>query len=301
MEVDLEEQTEIQAMQRYLDPTNDVAFKRIFSHKDRIMDFLNAILSKYIESEIIDLAFIPNEEVPDVGQGKRSVMDLRVQCSNGNIYIVEMQNRYDPEFINRMQYYGAHSLVSQLKSGDTAGKLTPVILVAVLNHKIFPEDVPYISYHRICEYETGETYLDRLAYLCIELEKFNKTTDELNGFQDEWLHFLSKSSDEKIVPDTIHDKAVIEAYNEIERFNWTPGQYDAYVRVWMEIDREKCAMEKKYRTGKVEGMVEGIELGKAKATSQNARRMLADGISLEKIALYTGLSPAEIEKLHNSL
>ena len=29
---------------RYLDPTNDVAFKKIFSDQDRLKDFLNAVL-----------------------------------------------------------------------------------------------------------------------------------------------------------------------------------------------------------------------------------------------------------------
>lgn len=29
---------------RYVDPTNDVIFKKIFSDKDRLIDFLNAVL-----------------------------------------------------------------------------------------------------------------------------------------------------------------------------------------------------------------------------------------------------------------
>jgi predicted transposase/invertase (TIGR01784 family) len=82
---------------------------------------------------------------------------------------------------------------------------------------------------------------------------------------------------------------VIEAYDEIERFNWTKEQYDAYVRVWMEIDREKCAMEQKYADGEAKGRTD--------ANAENARKMLDDGLSTDKIALYTGLSLAEIEKL----
>jgi predicted transposase YdaD len=93
---------------------------------------------------------------------------------------------------------------------------------------------------------------------------------------------------------------VIEAYDEIERFNWTKEQYDAYVRVWMEIDREKCAMEQKYADGEIEGRIEGAAEEKQRAhakTLESARKMLDDGLSADKITLYTGMTFAEIEKL----
>jgi predicted transposase/invertase (TIGR01784 family) len=293
MGVILEEKIENSVANRYLDPTNDVAFKRIFSQKDKIMDFLNAVLQNIIRAEIVELDFLPTEEVPDVGQGKRSVMDLKVRDASGAIYIVEMQNRYDPEFVNRLQYYGAHSLIRQLDSGQTCGGLIPIIVVAVLNHKIFPANIPCVSYHAMRENSTGETHLHLLSYLCIELGKFNKDVAELHGFQDEWLHFLSKSSEEKEVPDTIHDPIVVKAYCEIERFNWTSDQYDAYIRAWMEQDREKCVMDRKFAEGKAGGKLEGAY--------ENARKMLADGVAIDKVALYTGLDITEVSEMQGKL
>jgi flagellar biosynthesis/type III secretory pathway protein FliH len=109
---------------------------------------------------------------------------------------------------------------------------------------------------------------------------------------------------------------VIEAYDEIERFNWTKEQYDAYVRVWMEIDREKCAMEQKYADGEAAGeakgiekgieigKAEGIELGKAEEKQrahakaiESAGKMLACGMSEVEIARFLDLDLAEIEEL----
>ena len=47
--------------QRYLDATNDVAFKKVFSHKEILEDFLNSVLrlpeGKKIEELQIDVYF----------------------------------------------------------------------------------------------------------------------------------------------------------------------------------------------------------------------------------------------------
>ena len=39
---------------------------------------------------IIDLEYISNAQVPDLGQNKRSIVDVKVRDNSGNIYIVEM-------------------------------------------------------------------------------------------------------------------------------------------------------------------------------------------------------------------
>lgn len=65
-------------MQRYLDPTNDVAFKKLFTDKARLISFLNNIMRLPEELTIIDLEYISNEQVPDLGQNKRSIVDVKV-------------------------------------------------------------------------------------------------------------------------------------------------------------------------------------------------------------------------------
>ena len=46
---------------RYLDPKNDVAFKKLFSNKERLISLLNAILKLSDGHKIIDLDYIPQE------------------------------------------------------------------------------------------------------------------------------------------------------------------------------------------------------------------------------------------------
>ncbi len=105
-------------MSRYLDATNDVAFKKVFSNKEILEDLLNSILRLPEGKKIEELHFVPQEEVPDLGQGKRSIFDIKVRDQSGFWYIVEMQNRPDELFLKRVQVYAASAYSNQLLKGE---------------------------------------------------------------------------------------------------------------------------------------------------------------------------------------
>ena len=95
------------AAPRYLDATNDVAFKKVFSNKEILIDFLNSMLHLTEGNKITELHFVPQEEIPDLGQGKRSIFDIKVLDLSGFWYIIEMQNRPDEFFLKRVQVYAS--------------------------------------------------------------------------------------------------------------------------------------------------------------------------------------------------
>ncbi|MDF3054726.1 MAG: hypothetical protein K0Q74_633, partial [Gammaproteobacteria bacterium] len=54
-------------MPRYLDPKADVVFKRIFAdHKHLLISFLNAVLPLPADQPIVDLSYLPSEQIPDI-------------------------------------------------------------------------------------------------------------------------------------------------------------------------------------------------------------------------------------------
>ena len=56
-------------------------------------------------------------------------------------------------------------------------------------------------------------------------------------------------------------------------------------------------MEKGEVKGRAEGRAEGLAEGRAEERRDNARKMKADGMAIELIAKYTGLTTEEIDKL----
>lgn len=282
--------------QRYLDPTNDVAFKKVFSDKGRLKDFLNAILRLQEGHKIIDLSFIPSEEIPDIGQGKRSLFDLKVQDQAGQWYVIEMQSRRQPHYLKRIQYYGSHSYVSQLKSGEKYISLLPVVVISVLKESLFPSPIGVISYHRTLEDKTYEQHLFALSYVFIELSKFKKNEEELETFEDEWLYFLKSAEETKEPPSSLKDPFVLEAFQTLEKFNWNESQYDAYIRSRLLMETEEASEEEKFLKGKAEGKAEGEARLKEEKRAM-AKALLREGVNLSIVARTSGLTEEELQNL----
>ena len=57
------------------------------------------------------------------------------------------------------------------------------------------------------------------------------------------------------------------------------------------------AREKGLEEGRAEGIMEGIEKGREEGRIEAARNMLADEISIDLVAKYTGLSIEQIKEL----
>ncbi|BFD46644.1 MAG: hypothetical protein DMENIID0002_12900 [Rickettsia endosymbiont of Sergentomyia squamirostris] len=273
-------------MTRYLDPTNDVAFKKLFSDSERLMSFLNSIMRLPDSLKIMELKYIPNEQVPDLGQNKRSIVDVKVKDNSGNTYIVEMQNGYADAFLARVQFYSCIAFSSQLKKGKTYAELSPVVMVIITSgFCALPQEEECISCHQTINVENGKNHLKCLSYVFVELDKFTKEADELETIEDDWLYMMAKFDKAKEPPKHTKDQTVLSAYQTIEQFNWSEQEYEAYMKAMLVAQTEELNLESKYK--------QGIE---EKAIAM-AKKMLAKRKPVDEIIEFTELTLEEINKL----
>ncbi|AJQ52158.1 MAG: hypothetical protein AB8U88_04615 [Rickettsia conorii subsp. raoultii] len=62
-------------MQRYLDPTNDSLFKKIFRDLERLKECINAVLELQEGFRINkEIDFMPIEQVPMLNKGKKAYL-----------------------------------------------------------------------------------------------------------------------------------------------------------------------------------------------------------------------------------
>ncbi|KJV74963.1 Rpn family recombination-promoting nuclease/putative transposase, partial [Orientia tsutsugamushi] len=81
-------------LSRFLDPKNDVAFKKIFGsekNKDILIHFLNDILLFEGNRKIIEVEFLGTILDADIASKKESIVDVLCKDKNGAQYIIEMQ------------------------------------------------------------------------------------------------------------------------------------------------------------------------------------------------------------------
>jgi predicted transposase/invertase (TIGR01784 family) len=304
---------------RFYDAKNDIAFRRLFAREENkplLISFLNAVLRREGEDLIQEVTILPPELVPNIAEAKRSVLDVRCRDSKNFEYVVEMQNRKLTSFVQRAQYYASRAYIEQLWQGDVYLELRPVILLAILNHKIFPDDVGVISYHHTLETETQRHYLKDISYAFIELDKFTKGWDDLETIEDQWLYLLKKAKETDETPPHASQE-ILQAYETLEQYRWTEGEREAYERARMSImdeaDMLSTAIEEGLEKGREEGREEvrqekEVALKKAeeekeialkKAKIEMAKTLLLKGIDIEIISETTGLSMEEMKKLYS--
>jgi predicted transposase/invertase (TIGR01784 family) len=79
---------------KYLDPKNDIAFKRVFGeekNKDILIPFLNEVMGNQYHSSIVSVTLLPTEQRPKIASSKTSAVDILCEDRKGTNYIIEMQ------------------------------------------------------------------------------------------------------------------------------------------------------------------------------------------------------------------
>ena len=130
---------------KYLNPKNDIAFKRIFGtekNKDILMHFLNDIIVSGSRPTIKQVTLLNPSQHPEIASKKQSVVDVLCEDELGTKYIVEMQVAKVGGFEKRAQYYAAKAYASQPDKGDTYEHLKEVIFLAITEYLMFPGELP---------------------------------------------------------------------------------------------------------------------------------------------------------------
>ena len=114
-------------MSRYLDPKADVVFKKIFGeHPILLISFLNAVLPLAPNGSIVELSYLPTEQVPLIPEFKRTIADVKCKDAEGRVFIVEMQMNWTDSFKQRLLFGTRQAFVKQLEKGQEYKFLQPV-------------------------------------------------------------------------------------------------------------------------------------------------------------------------------
>lgn len=286
-----------QFVQRYFNPRNDVAFKKVFvDHPDLTLSFLNSTLRLHGSRTIKTIEFLPTERLPMTAESKKSILDVLCTDQQGSQYIIEVQNKSMLNYIQRIQHYASHVYSGQLESADNYLELKPVTLLSILNHCIFPRDVNYLSFHHNIEKETQVSYLNDMSYAFIELPKFMKKEEDLETPEDYWIFMMKEATNLPEAPQNAPEEVKM-AYHILEKHTWTRDERLAY-------EKAKIAMmddQEAIRTAKEEGREEGREIGREEGMEEKAKRiarnLLKMGHSVESICESTELDIEIVKRL----
>ena len=298
---------------KYYDPRYDTTFKKVFSHPELLISFLNALLPLKDDEQIESVEYLSPEMVPKTPDGKFSIVDVCCKDKQGRQFIVEMQMVWSEEFRSRVLFNASKAYVRQLDKGEEYNLLKPVYSLNIVNDVFEPElpaDEFYHFYQLVHEKHTDKV-IEGLHIVFIELPKFKPRNYSEKKMMVLWLRFLTEinANTETAPAELVEDPLVGKAVSLVEESAMTKEDLYLYEKSLDNVRVEKAIVRSAIKKGWNKGMAKGIERGMEKGMEKGiekgiekekldvAERMKADGLSTELITKYTGLTPEEIDEL----
>ena len=246
---------------------------------------------------------MPTEQVPDIPEFRRTIVDVKCSDVTGRVFIVEMQMNWTDHFKQRLLFGTSQAFVKQLEKGEEYKFLQPVYGLGIVA-EIYEKTTPDWYHHYQLVKKGDATYNDLIEHLqliFIELPKFPIQSSEEKKLRLLWLRFL-REIDEKtttVSQDLLEVPEIAQAIEFAEESAYTPGELNLYESYWDQVSREKTLIMDKYAKGLAEGEAKGFEKGIEKGIEQIAINMLKANKPIDEIHLFTGLSEEAIANLKN--
>ena len=301
---------------RYADLLDDEVFKLVFgreSTKDVMIEFLNQVIP---DRKITDLEFIDKEMHPVERDAKGSVYDMFCRTDDGSRIIVEVQRRKQPFYPERALYYSTFQIQRQVEAGAETYDFLPVYVVNILDFCMVGDldDGKVKTVYRLYEENSHVLLTDRVTFIFIELPKFKKSINELDGNVLEGVYFCFKNMaalEER--PKVLSHQIFTKIFEVSELYNMDEYTRDKVLHK-MTTERDlrnqmayarKVAVEEGLAEGRAEGLAEGRAEGRtegraegrAEANLEAALKFRNLGVAVEIISEATGLSVEEIKQL----
>ena len=304
----------------------DWAIKRLLRQKANFVvleSFLSELLGGKVKIERIPESEGNKESEDD----KFNRVDLLAENEKRELMLVEVQNTSELYYFQRMLYGTSNAITEYIYEGDKYSEVRKIYSVNIVYFDLGQGD-DYI-YHGKSVFKgihTGDTLKlsvkQRNTFVKEEAgdlfpEYYILRVDEFNRHAvtplDEWIRFLKSG--------TIDEGTKVEGLKAAKECLRVAGlspedrrAYDRHVdAVRVQRDVLTTARTEGWDGGWAEGRMKGLEEGRAEGREEGraegmaegrveekfviARGMKADGLPVETIAKYTGLSAEEIENL----
>jgi predicted transposase/invertase (TIGR01784 family) len=305
---------------RFVDPTYDTMFKKIFGTPGRefvTQDFIQSVIWPNGEVELETLEF-RNTDLQRTVEGQiRGIVDVLCVDKTGNQYIIEIQRAKPAWAGKRAEFYASRVFSNQIlnlqeldnsipdiiaasRDKSPFKNLKKVYLIAILNFS-YLEGTDYVNSFIMKNKKTNEVFPEAsIEIIYIEIPKFAKTLSAAQqATLDQWLYFLKNytlEEDVKILSN--QSKAIDTARFCINQATWNEKEFREWEAQLKATWDGLAIIEGAIEQGIEKGIEKGRQEGQEKVISM-VKQMLAEGDSLDKISRISGLSMEQVKKLSN--
>lgn len=284
----------------------DWAAKRLLRNKANF-GVLEGLLMVLLKEQITIVEILESESNQQTMDDKFNRVDIKAKNSKGEIILVEIQNTRELYYLERILYGVAKTITEHISLGKTYHEVKKVYSISILYFDIGQgKDYLYHGQNRFMGVHTQDQLMvnvkERNAivtkmpedifpdYYLIRVNEFNKVAVSP---LEEWIAYLK---DGTIRADT-KAPGLQEAKEKLKYYNMTSEERHAYDEHVNAIMIQNDVLDSAKLEGKLEGIAEGRLEGQLEGQLGIARTMKNDGVPVDVIAKYTGLSKESIEGL----
>ena len=271
----------------FISLVSDTTFKYLYKNI-KTREWIDNIIRKKFNLDLSNYELMDNES--NTGNNVKDYrMDLKLKNEKETV-IIEINNDYY-EFLQSKNYqYLFREAGSMYDVGeDYSDKKTKLILFNNFKNKKSPEmkigDFIFedpINHITIDDIESYEIYLPNFKKVCYDSDEVDVSLSLFSATSFDEMRKLTKNPKD------------IEIIEELERL-----AMDEEFKIHYDQEAVRRKTENSIRKESYEkGLECGLEQGKEKKQIEIAQSMLKDGVSIESISKYTGLSIEELNKLN---
>ena len=257
-----------------------------------------------------------NQQMAD---DKFNRVDIKAKNTKGDIILIEIQNTRELYYLERVLYGVAKAVTEHLHLGQDYSGVKKVYSISILYFDIgVGTDYLYhgqnqfvgVHTHDHLQVNTKErgAIVKRLPseifpeYILVRVNGFDKVAVTP---LEEWVRYLKDG----IITSGTTAPGLEEAREKLRYYSMSPEEryaYDEHLNAIMiqndvlstaKFEGREEGLAEGLAEGREEGLIEGREEGRVEERLETARRMRSDGLSMEMVVRYTGLSEEEINKL----
>ena len=272
---------------KILSPTSDIIFKLLMGTDNSIeilTDFLLAVLNlspdEYAEITISN-PFLLQEYKGD----KLGILDVKLKLRTGKVINIEIQVDPMPFMESRILFYASRLVTEQIDEGDQYDKIKRVISIIITDHTLIKDSDKYHHNFGLYDIESKVQLTDALEIHTLEIPKARKVTEDIqNANLLNWMKFFDAKTEEEL--NMLSEKS--------------PVMKKATLRL-IELSADEKARQLHDARLKEQRDNYAREQGRImQAKFDIVKNLLADGVSDDKIVMYTGLTLDEIESIRSS-
>ena len=269
----------------FADLLTDRTFKKAFNpdtkNKVCLIALLNAVLEGEISSPIVDVQSRDKEFNDGSNENRTTVFDLYCIDSAQRRFIIEVQLLMQENIVNRAIYYASQTVIAQGERGQKYNyELKPVVTVVFMEFNVFVDD-RYIRRAKLREIN-GASVSEVLSFAFVELPKFNKPLDQLETTLDRGLYALKNMKNMTQMPKQYANTAFELLFSSAYLAKLSKEEQKM-------IDEAQKAKWDEYAINKA-----ALDRGRNQKAREMAKKMLAEGDSVEKVVRISELSEADV-------